>query len=338
MDVSSNNKEAMEEKIEITIEDKAPKVRVVFMGTPEFSATILGDLLEHHYNIVGIVTRPDKPSGRKQETLPNPVKNIATKKTIPLLQPEKLNDGAIDTIKNWKPDLIIVAAYGKILPPEVLRIPGFGCVNVHASLLPKWRGASPIHNTLLAGETETGITVMLMDQGMDTGDIIAQEKTAIEQDETRPELEARLAVIGADCLRETLPIFVERRLKPVKQDDSQASLCQLIDRDDGRIFWDADSQSIYNRYRALTPWPGIFSYWKNDESILRLKLISVSHLKQAPQMKRLLGEIFEIGDSIGVQTATGVIILEEVQLEGKEKTDIRSFANGYKHFIGGILQ
>lgn len=337
MDASSNNTE-QEEKIAITIQDKAPKVRIVFMGTPEFSGTVLGSLLKHQYNIVGVVTRPDKPTGRKQELTPSSVKEKATTASIPLLQPEKLDDDAVDSIKNWKPDLIIVAAYGKILPPSVLRIPGFGCINVHASLLPKWRGASPIHNTLLAGELETGITLMLMDQGMDTGDIIAQEKISIDPDETRSDLEARLADIGATCLRKTLPDFIERKITPIKQDDSETTLCQLIDRDDGRIFWDMDSQDIYNHYRALTPWPGIFSYWKNDESLLRLKFITLSHLKQAPQIKRALGEVFEIGDSIGVQTATGVIILSEVQIEGKEKTDIRSFINGYKNFVGSILQ
>jgi methionyl-tRNA formyltransferase len=337
MDASSNSP-LTEEKITITIEEKVPKVRIVFMGTPQFAGTILESLLDHHYNIVGVVTQPDKPVGRKQELTISRVKEIATERSLPLLQPDKLDDASVSNIKEWKPDLIIVAAYGKILPANILKIPGFGCINVHASLLPKWRGSSPIHNTLLSGETETGVTIMLMDAGMDTGDILAQETTSIEADETRPELEARLATLGAVRLRHTLPDFIERKITPVKQDDSQATLCQLIDREDGRIFWDTDSQSLYNRYRALTPWPGVFTYWKHDDSLLRLKLITLSHLKQSPQMKRALGEVFEIGDSIGVQTTTGVIILEEVQLEGKERADIRSFVNGYKSFIGSTLQ
>ncbi len=179
---------------------------------------------------------------------------------------------------------------------------------------------------------------MLMDAGMDTGDIIREEKTPIDPDETRPDLEIRLATLGSELLRRVLPDFVERRITPEKQDDAQATLCQLIDREDGRVFWDADSQAIYDRYRALTPWPGIFAYWKNEESLLRLKLITISHQKQSPQIKHALGEVFEIGDAIGVQTATGVIILEEVQLEGKERTDIKAFVNGYKNFIGSSLQ
>lgn len=336
MDASSNNQG--EEKVAVTIEDTVPKVRVVFMGTPQFSATILESLLNHHYNVVGVVTQPDKPAGRKQDLQASRVKEIATERSLPLIQPEKLDDGAISSIKDWKPDLIIVAAYGKILPESVLRIPGFGCINIHTSLLPKWRGASPIHNTLLAGETETGVTLILMDRGMDTGDIIAQETTPIEPDETRSTLEARLATLGAVRLRHILPDFIERKITPVKQDDSQATLCQLIDREDGHIFWDSDSQVIYNQYRALTPWPGIFTYWKNDDSLLRLKLITVSHLKQAPQVKRALGEVFEIGEGIGVQTATGIILLHEVQLEGKERADIQAFINGYKNFIGSTLQ
>lgn len=337
MDASSNSQD-LAEKIKITVEHETPKVRVVFMGTPQFAGTILADLLEHRYNIVGVVTQPDKPAGRKQELTASRVKEIATEHTLPLLQPEKIDEATIDAIKDWKPDLIVVAAYGRILPEALLRVPGFGCVNVHASLLPKWRGSSPIHNTLLSGETETGVTIMLMDAGMDTGDIIAKESTPIEPDETRPDLEIRLAALGSELLRRILPDFVERRITPEKQDDGQATLCQLIDREDGRVFWDADSQTIYDRYRALTPWPGIFAYWKHEESLLRLKLITISRLKQSPQIAHALGEVFEIGEAVGVQTATGVIILEEVQLEGKERTDIKAFINGYKDFVGSSLQ
>lgn len=335
MDESSNNEGS---PVAIHIQEKVPKVRIVFMGTPVFAATMLESLLDHHYQVVGVVTQPDKPTGRTQELQPSDVKKMALRFGLPLLQPNKLDTEAYSALKHWKPDLIVVAAYGKILPKNVLSLPGFGCVNVHASLLPKWRGASPIHNVLLSGETETGITLMLMDEGVDTGDIIATERTDIESNETRLDLETRLAKIGAELLSHTLAAFIERKIIPTKQDSEESTLCQLIDREDGHIFWNDDSQALYNRYRALTPWPGVFTFWKNNDALQRLKLHKVSHIKQAPQIKHATGEVFEIGESIGVQTGTGILILEEVQLEGKERTDIRTFIRGYRNFVGCILQ
>lgn len=335
MDESSNNESA---PVAIHVQEKVPKIRIVFMGTPQFSATILRSLLDHHYQVVGVVTQPDKPIGRTQELQPSQTKQVALEHQLPILQPGKLDEEAYSVLKSWKPDLIVVAAYGKILPRNVLSLPGFGCLNVHASLLPKWRGASPIHNVLLSGETETGITLMLMDEGVDTGDMIASERTDIGPDETRPELEVRLAAIGAELLPHTLAPFIEKKIIPKKQDLSEATLCQLIDREDGRIFWNEDSQDLYNRYRALTPWPGVFTFWKRNGLVQRLKLISLSHIKQSPQIRHVAGEVFEIGESIGVQTGTGILLLEEVQLEGKERVDIRTFVRGYRDFIGSILQ
>jgi len=335
MEESSNNNDA---SVAIHIQEKVPKIRIVFMGTPQFSATILENLIEHHYQIVGVVTQPDKPTGRTQELQPSQTKEIALLHEIPLLQPNKFDSEAYSALKSWKPDLIIVAAYGKILPQNVLSLPGFGCVNVHASLLPKWRGASPIHNALLSGETETGVTLMLMDAGVDTGNIIALKRTPIGNNETRLDLERRLADLGAELLSHTLAAFIERKITPQKQDHHEATICQLIDREDGHIFWNDDSQDLYNRYRALSPWPGVFTFWKNNNTLQRLKLLSISHIKQPPQIKHATGEVFEIGESVGVQTRTGILILGEVQLEGKERVDIRTFIRGYRNFIGSILQ
>lgn len=335
MDVSSNNTGT---KIKIDILEKVPKIRIVFMGTPQFAAVILENLLRHHYHIVGVVTQPDKPVGRKQEIKSSAIKELSLRESLPLIQPTRLDDESIDAIKSWRPDMIVVAAYGRILPKKLLLIPGFGCVNVHGSILPRWRGASPIQNAILSGDTETGITIMRMDEGMDTGDIITTETTPIEPDEIKSELETRLSKIGSELLAHTLPRYVEQKITLKKQDDTSATLCQLIEREDGRIFWNAHSQAIYNRYRALSPWPGVFTFWKRGETLLRLKLITLSHLKQSPHIERTLGEIFEISDSIGVKTTTGVIILHQIQLEGKEPTDIRTFINGYRDFIGSILQ
>jgi len=316
----------------------APKIRILFMGTPEFAAVILSGLVEKKYHIVGIITRKDKPVGRKQEVAESAVKKKALKYHLPIEQPEKLDREAIEKIKSLKPDLIIVAAYGRILPKEILAIPGFGCINVHASLLPKWRGASPIQNALLCGATETGVTLMLMDEGMDTGNIVAQKKIAIAPKDTAESLGIRLAEESRDFLLETLPLWIERAITPLPQDNAQATLCQLIEREDGHILWTDEAETIYNRFRALHPWPGIFTFWKKDNELLRLKLLFVSFQKQSPQVAHPVGQVFEVGEKVGVQTGEGVIFLEAVQLEGKTDMPIAEFLLGNKEIIGSFLQ
>jgi methionyl-tRNA formyltransferase len=318
--------------------NNAPKIRTLFMGTPEFAATILTGLIEQKYNIVGVVTKMDKPSGRKQETEESAVKKKAVEYKLPVLQPQKFDEATIEMIKQLQPDLIVVAAYGKILPKEVLKIPGFGCINIHASLLPLWRGASPIQNALLAGATETGITLMLMDEGMDTGDIVAQKKVDIDPDETQESLRSRLTEVGHDFLLEILPQWIERTITPKPQEHTLATLCQLIEREDGHILWTESAESIYNRYRALCPWPGIFSFWKKEDGLLRLKLQKISYQKQSPQIAHPLGQVFEVGEKIGVQTNEGVVYLEKVQLEGKTELPIAEFILGNKDLIGSFLQ
>ncbi len=320
------------------IEKKQIKLRVVFMGTSELSEKILEALITEGYNLVGVFTKTDKKIGRKQALTSPAVKLLAEKYNLPVFQPQTFRQPeAVKQLKDLKPDLIVVAAYGKILPKAVLEIPGFGCLNVHVSLLPKYRGPSPVQNALLAGETETGITLMLMDEGIDTGDILTQKKIAILPTDTTATLMENLAEQGAGLLLETLPAWVERKIQPNKQDHAQASLCQLIEREDGRIFWDEDAQTIYNKYRALTPWPGIFTYWKNDADTVRLKLISIELQKKDPTQKRADGEVFEIGSDIGIQTGEGVILIKELQKEGKKTTNIADFINGHPKFIGSIL-
>lgn len=315
-----------------------PKIRTIFMGTPDFASHILLALIEQKYHIVSVITKVDKPSGRKQEETESAVKKIAIKHNLPLLQPAKFDAQTIDIIKKLEPDLIIVAAYGKILPTEILKIPGFGCINVHASLLPKWRGASPIQNALLSGDKETGITVMLMNEGMDTGDILTQKKITIDPDDTKESLSARLMEAGKELLLETLPRFIERTVQSTSQDHNQATLCQLIEREDGHILWTETAESIYNRYRALYPWPGIFSFLSKDGTLLRLKLHRISYQKQSPQIRHPLGQIFETGEKVGVQTSDGVVFLEEVQLEGKTRLPIKEFLLGNREIIGSSLR
>jgi methionyl-tRNA formyltransferase len=248
------------------------------------------------------------------------------------------DEKAIAELKNMKPDLIIVAAYGKILPEAVLSIPGFGAINAHGSILPKFRGPSPVQNAILEGEKETGATIMLMDQGIDTGDVLSQKKIGISPDETFLELMEKIAQLSAELLLETIPRWIERKIEPQKQDDKEATLCQLIERSDGKIFWTDDAEAIYNRYRAFLPWPGVFAFWQQNDHCLRLKLNKISVLKNNPEASHHIGEVFQIGDKIGVQTTKGVVILEEIQLEGKNNLRIEEFINGNPKFIGSVLK
>ena len=318
-------------------DEKQIKIPIVFMGTSKLSESVLKALLEKNYVVSGVFTKPDKKIGRKQEISEPLVKKLANENKIPVFQPEKFDEESTAELKKLKPDLIIVAAYGKIIPQAILDIPGFGCINVHASLLPKYRGPSPIQNALMNGEKETGITIMLMDKGVDTGDILSQEAIDIEPNDNNDTLLDRLSVVGANLLIKTLPLWIERRIQPKPQENSSATICQLIERNDGHINWTDDAEEIFNRYRALTPWPGIFCYWKNNSDTTRIKLIFIEKQKINPQQKYAEGEVFEIADDIGVQTGSGVIILKEIQSEGKNVMTVREFKNGHPDFIGSIL-
>jgi methionyl-tRNA formyltransferase len=314
------------------------KLRTVFMGTSDFAAVILEDLIGAGYDIISVYTQEDKKIGRKQELQKSAVKMVAENNKVVVLEPKKFDTETIAELKKQNTDLIIVAAYGKILPQEVLDIPGFGALNIHPSLLPKFRGPSPIQNALLAGEKETGSTLILMNAGIDAGDILAQKKTPIEKNETYPELLSRLAELSSAILLETLPLWVERKIQPQKQDDGQASYCQLIERSDGQIIWADEAVSIYDHYRAFFLWPGIFTFWEKDGFKLRLKLLKISLDNQSSADDRKLGQVFRLGDKIAAQTSAGAIILEEVQLEGKNSLKINDFIIGYPDFIGSILE
>ncbi len=316
-----------------------PTIRVIFMGTPSFAEPVLAALIEKRYNLVAVYTRPDKAVGRKQEVQESPVKQRASQHTLPIEQPDRFDADTIKKLKSYKPDLIVVIAYGKMLPEAVLKIPEFGCINIHPSLLPKYRGPSPIQNALLSGEQETGTTIMLMDEGMDSGDILAQETIAIDPSDTYPTLSDKLSLCSANLLLQTLPAWVDGAITPQKQDVSRVTLCQLIEREDGHILWSNDASSIYNTFRALTPWPGIYSFWRrNDNRLIRLKLTHITYQKHSPQTPHHLGEIFELGEKIGVQCSEGVIFLEEIQPEGKNPMPIAEFIKGYPQCVGSILQ
>lgn len=318
-------------------QNKHIKLRTVFMGTPDFARNILDALIKSEYNIVGVYTKPDTIQGRKKEITESPVKILCKEHNIDFYQPEKFNDESISQIKKLKPDLIIVAAYGKLIPKTILDIPGFGCINVHPSLLPKFRGPSPIQNALLLGEKETGTTIMLMDEGMDTGDIISQISLPIENNDNHITLSEKLSLLSINLLLNTIGPWVDRKIELRKQDNDKATLCQLIERTDGRVIWENDAQDIYNMFRAFYPWPGIFTFFKHKNVIIRIKLSKIKLLKNDPEVKHLVGEVFELGESIGVQTINGVILLEEIQPEGKKAMIAKDFLNGYPELIGSML-
>lgn len=314
------------------------KLRTIFMGTSSFAAVVLESLAKAGYNVISVYTQTDKKSGRSQNIQPSAVELVSQKNSWPVLKPEKFDEKNIIALKEQKPDLIIVAAYGKILPKNVLNLPGFGAINVHASLLPKFRGPSPIQNAILDGVSNSGVTIMLMNEGIDSGDILREKKVALNQDETYPEVLKKMAKISSDLLLETVPLWIKRKIKPQKQNEKQATYCQLIERSDGKIIWENDAKTIYNQWRAFVLWPGIFTYWKNNSFNLRLKLHKIALSQDVAEFSGKMGQVFNLGDKIAVKANEGAIILEEVQLEGKNKLKVSDFVNGHPEFMGAILK
>lgn len=316
------------------------KPRIVFMGTPLLAQKILSDLQSAGYPIVGVYTKIDKPQGRKMELQKSPVKVLAESLNIPVFQPRKFDEQTIAELYALHPDLIVVAAYGKILPKAVLAIAPKGAINVHTSLLPKFRGASPIQNALLSGEAETGVTIMLMDEGMDTGAILSQEKAAITLDDNCITLTEKLTRIGSDLLLKTIPDWINGKIRPQAQDNDQATFCRLIERTDGKVDWTKDAKVIFNTYRALTPWPGVFTFWDINGIAKRLKIIDIalSDSDIPEDGSRPPGSVFLTANGgIAIACGNGHILLKKVQIEGKKPMTIKDFTNGYPHFISGIL-
>ena len=284
-------------------------MRIVFMGTPEFAVPSLEALLKSDDRVVGIVTQPDRPRGRGQRLSPSPVKVIAQRDEIPLLQPTKMKDPSfMAELSGWKPDVIAVAAFGRILPPAILSLPSRGCINVHGSLLPKYRGAGPIQWALINGESETGITTMLMDEGMDTGAILLQASMAIEPDDTAGSLSPRLADLGGRLLVETLAQSKAGTLTPRPQDHGQATLAPLLKKEDGAVNWTMSATSIANRIRGLTPWPGAYTFLKADRWTISRSVVLDEATTLAP------GQIIALTkDAIHVATGKGVLAIRELQ-------------------------
>lgn len=298
-------------------------VRLIFMGTPAFAVPPLQALLESGYDIITVVTQPDRPAGRSRAPHPTPVKERALQHNVPVWQPERLRGEAVARLRSLAPDVIVVAAYGEILRPEVLALPPHGCLNLHASLLPRHRGASPIVAALLAGDLLTGITLMQMDAGMDTGAIIAQEAIPLTGQEHQGQLTARLSQVAADLLRRTLPAWLAGQIVPQPQDDTRATYCGVLRREDGQIDWTRPAAQIERMTRAYDPWPGAYT-------LLRGRRLHIWRAGVAAGLSIPPGTIRLRGRQLVAGTGEGGLVLEEVQLEGKRRMSAEEFVRGQR--------
>ncbi len=300
-------------------------VRVVFMGSPEFALPTLRALHET-FNVVGVVTQPDRRAGRGRKLASPPVKTLAQELGLPLIQPERLSEeAAMEQLRRWSPDLIVVAAFGQILRPGVLYLPPHGCINVHASLLPRWRGAAPIQAAILAGDRETGITIMRMDEGVDTGPILSQRAIAIRPDDTAATLGARLADLGAELLLETLPIYLKGKITPQPQPEGGATRAPLLKKEDGRLDFTRPVVELERRVRAMFPWPVAFMEWEGGRlRVLRARVGEGS--SPGP------GTRFVVQERPAVGALDGVLILEEVQPAGRKAMPGKAFLAGARQW------
>lgn len=307
--------------------------KIVFMGTPEFAVPSLEILITHNYPIIAVVTQPDRPKGRGQHMIPSPVNTCAQRHNLPVLQPERVwNSDFTKYLRNLAPDLVVVAAFGQILPREILEIPQKGCVNVHPSLLPKFRGAAPINWTIVQGETKTGVTIMLMDEGMDTGDILAQEETLLAFEETSGELHNRLAEMGAALLLRTTEMILSGAAIRTPQDASLATYAPRLKKEDGLIRWDMEVHHIVNLIRGFSPMPGAYSFFKGKV----LKIFSVTG-EEMP-VTDMPGKICrETEKGLSVAARNGYVWLREIQLENKKRMPVRDFLRGFRILPGDVL-
>ncbi len=303
--------------------------KIVFMGTPDFSVSVLKQLIQHH-TVIGVVTQPDRPAGRNRQIQASPIKQVAVEAGIPVFQPEKLRRAeAIEELKKWSPDVYIVAAFGQILPQTVLDIPPHGSVNVHASLLPRWRGAAPIQAVIRAGDSESGVTIMKMDAGLDTGPMLSKRAIPLAPDETGESLHDKLAIIGAELLIETLPGYLSGAIQPQPQDEALTTYAPMIKKEEGQIDWTQEAAAIERLIRAFTPWPGTYSIWNGEP----IKILSGTIIPGSAEP----GHVVETRDGIAVGTGKDLLLLRQVQLSGRKALSVEEFTRGKSGFVGAKL-
>lgn len=321
-------------------------MRVVFMGTPEFAVPALRALIEHAppgllwaggLDIVGVITRPDKTSGRGNKLIYSPVKQLAQERGVPVYQPGSLRQPAAQQlVRTLAPDVIVVAAFGQLLPAEILDLPEYGCLNVHASLLPRHRGASPVAGAILAGDHETGISIMLMDEGLDTGPVLARKTFAILPEETAGELTDRLATLGAMLLTQMLPLWLARGIAPEPQEEARATMTRLLRKEDGRLNWHQPAIQLARAVRAYTPWPGAFTTWEGHQ----LKILRARAL--ADPQGHGPGECFVVTEGRETRLICAceqsALALEVIQLEGKRALPAAEVLRGHPSLASARLE
>jgi methionyl-tRNA formyltransferase len=297
-------------------------MRIVFIGTGEIGVPALQALLNSEHEVVAVVTQPDKRVGREQRIEPPPIKKKIAKTRIPILQPARIKDQqATEEIRDFAPDIVVVVAYGQILPRDVLEIPRLACLNLHASLLPRWRGAAPIQAAIAAGDCETGITAMYMDEGLDTGDILLQRRVEILPNDTGGSLHDRLAEIAPEALLESLRLLSAGNAPRIAQDNARGTYAPKLKREHGLIDWSESAEAINRKIRAYNPWPGAFM--KVDRQNLKIFSASVVDLNGQP------GEVLRSDEDLVVATGKGALSLAEVQLEGKRRMSAAEFLRGH---------
>lgn len=311
-------------------------MRVVFMGTPEFGVPTLERLAHSEHQIVAVYTQPGRPAGRGRLLTPSPVKKTALAYGLAVLQPASLKaPDEVERLRGSKPDVIVVAAFGQLLPRSVLDIPPFGCLNIHPSLLPKHRGSAPIPAAILSGDEETGVTIMLMDPGLDTGPVLAQKAIPLEAQDTAQSLSAKLAELGAELLTQTLSPWLDHRLSPQSQDEENATYSHPISKGEGEIDWHLPAIELWRLVRAFYPWPGCYTQWRGRQ----LKLLETIPLSGGRGLKpgRVISLSPEAGAVVGVVTGGGVLGLCRLQLEGKRAMVAADFLRGHGEFIGELI-
>jgi len=310
--------------------------KIIFMGTPPFSVPALSALLDLNLDIAAVYTQPDKQAGRGQKMVFSAVKEFALSHGLNVLQPVTLkNEEAIEQIKALNPDVAVVAAYGKIIPENILNIPRLGFLNIHPSLLPRHRGATPIPSAILQGDRVTGVSIMLLDAGMDSGPVFKQCEMPVADNDTAGTLSDKLADRGAELLTEVLPLWIDGKIKPQPQDDSQATYTSMLNKEDGKLDWNMDAQEIWRKVRAFQPWPGCFTTWKGKN----MKITGITPVKWDKPVEA--GEIISLppatGHIAGIGCGKGVLALDRLQMEGKKEMPVEEFVRGQRDFIGSRL-
>ncbi len=303
--------------------------RIVFMGTASFSLAVLKMLIEEDYNIVGVVTQPDRYVGRKKVLTMPDVKVEALKYDIPVIQPARIKED-YQAVADLKPDLIITAAYGQIVPQAVLDIPRLGCINVHASLLPLYRGGAPVHQAIIDGQEKTGVTIMYMVKKMDAGDMIAQKEIPILEEDTVGILYDRLSDLGAKLLKETLPDILKGTNQRIPQDENLVTYAPTLSREDERLDWNMSARQVYNKVRGTNPWPGSYTTYQGKTVKIwagQVHQCENAMKHHAHQDNGTIVKIFK--DAIGVKVNDGVYLITELQLEGKKRMSVKDYLNGH---------